>query len=428
MTEFGSLSLAFPASITWVWEAVARNWALFSIFLTLLLLIVVPALVLTKYLRICLNIIGDTEPPLSASQRGYELASGDERDFFASDGVRLRGIFLHPPAHVPYRGTIIFAPEFKSDRTSCVRYCRPLVEAGYSIFSFDFRGHGQSMSQEGYTSRLWTSDREMADMIGAISFVEQWLESHGRPIEIGLFGISRGGCTALLASEACNSVKAIITDGAFSSDCTLEHLMKRWAKIFAKVRIVYENHPPEFYRFLRWALFVTCRMKFKCRYPSVRKALMRMAPRPLLLIHGQRDSYIPVEQSRLLYAMAAQPKYLWVVPDAKHNQSVDVRPAEYARRTVEFFDRYLARRGDVGNMYNEGRFVEIALSARKAGIAPALPAGTMPTAEPATSRMMKIDYVPVESGPRVHAPHTNRLAEPEGAPALGAGNGRGSAN
>ncbi len=355
----GSLS---PMVIGGIWYVVSHNWALSSILLTLLLLFVIPALVLAKYVRICLNIISDTEPPLSVPQVGFDRIPGDEKDFYAADGVRLRGLFMHPPPNVPRRGLIIFAPEFKSDRFSCARYCRPLIAAGYDVFSFDFRGHGQSAVEEGYTARQWTSDREVADMMGAISYVEQWLEDHDRPIEIGLFGISRGGCAGVLAAAECASIKAIITDGAFSSDCTLEHLMKRWAKIFAKVKIVYENHPPEFWRFLRWCLFITCRIKFKCTYPSVRKALTRMVPRPMLLIHGERDSYIPVEQSRLLYALTAQPKFLWVVRAAKHNQSVDVQPAEYARRTVQFFDRYLSRHEDAANIYKEGLFVETALS------------------------------------------------------------------
>ncbi|HKQ49491.1 MAG TPA: alpha/beta hydrolase [Phycisphaerae bacterium] len=355
----GSLSPLVTAS---VWTVVSHNWALFSIFLTLVLLVIIPVLILVKYLRICLNIIRDTEPPLSAPQFGFDRIPGDEKDFYAADGVRLRGVFMHPPPNVERRGIIIFAPEFKSDRYSCARYCRPLIAAGYDVFSFDFRGHGQSSPEEGYTPRQWTSDREVADMTGAISYIEQWLEDHGRPIEIGLFGISRGACAAILASAQNASVKAIITDGAFSSDCTLEHLMRRWAKIFAKVKIVYENHPPEFWRFLRWCLFLTCRIKLGCTYPSVRKSLMRMVPRPMLLIHGERDSYIPVEQSRLLYALTAQPKFLWVVRGAKHNQSVDVLPAEYARRTVQFFGRYLSRHEDVANIYNERLFVETALS------------------------------------------------------------------
>ncbi len=366
----GETIFSVPLIVAELRQVVTHNWALFSILLTLLFLAIVPALILAKYVRICLNILTDSPPPL-LTHHDYQLLVGEERDFYATDGVRLRGIFLHPTAS-QRRGIVVFAPEFKNDRRSCARYCRPLITAGYDVFSFDFRGHGLSASEDGYVPRNWASDRELADMMGAIGYVEQWLEEQGRPIEIGLFGISRGAGTAILASAQCASVKAIVVDGAFSSDSTLEHFMKRWAKIFARVRVVYENHPPEFWRFLRWCLLATCRFKFKCVYPSVRKVLTRMVPRPMLFIHGERDSYIPVEQSRLLYALSAQPKYLWTVPDAKHNQSVAVRPKEYARRTVEFFDRYLAKRIDPNNMYNEGRFGEIArmeLAARLAATA-----------------------------------------------------------
>ncbi len=358
-----------PLIVAGIWQAISHNWALISIFSTLVLLVLIPTMIIVKYVRICLNIISDTEPPLAMPHHDFDPIAGEERDFYSADGVRLRGTFMHPTAS-ERRGLVIFAPEFKNDRRSCARYCRPLITAGYDVFSFDFRGHGGSAVEEGYSPRQWASEREVADMMSAIAYAEQWLEDQGRPIEIGLFGISRGACAAILASAESASVKAVVTDGAFSSDCTLEHLMKRWAKIFAKVRVVYENHPPEFWRFLRWCLFITCRRKFKCTFPSVRKVLTRMIPRPMLFIHGDRDSYIPVEQSRLLYALSAQPKYLWVVPGAKHNQSVAVRPTEYAKRTLHFFDRYLAKIEDPNNMYNEGRLQEIARGEIASRIAP----------------------------------------------------------
>ncbi len=361
MFEMGSVDGVLASAF---WEAISHNWALISILLTLLVLTFVPALVLLKYVRICLNILRDTEPPLSMSQFGFTPLMGSDVDFFAADGVRLRGTLLRAHAPAP-RGLVLFAPEFKSDRRSCAKYCRHLLEAGYDIFTFDFRGHGDSAPEAGYTPRQWASDREMLDMNAAISYAEQWLEEQGRPIELGLFGISRGACTALLAAETNASVRAIVCDGAFSSDGMLEHLMKRWAKIFARVRVVYENHPPEFWRFLRWCLFVSARFKLKCRFPSVRKALVRMIPRPILFIHGERDSYIPVEHSQLLYAQSAQPKYLWIVPRAKHNQPVDLRPDEYGRRTVQFFDRCLARRHDAENMYLDEPFDRRARRARR---------------------------------------------------------------
>jgi fermentation-respiration switch protein FrsA (DUF1100 family) len=161
---------------------------------------------------------------------------------------------------------------------------------------------------------------------------------------VGVFGISRGAGAAILAAQNHLSVKAIITDGVFSSDTTLEYLMKRWAYIFARFRFVHENHPPQFWQFLRWLLFRECKRKLNCVFPSVEKALKRMqGPRPMLFIHGQRDSYIPVEQSQRLYELAPGPKSIWVVPGAKHNQSVVVRPEYYAARTVAFFNQYLAR-------------------------------------------------------------------------------------
>jgi len=258
------------------------------------------------------------------------------------DGLALRGMLVRGRGPEAPKGLIIFAHEYASDRHSCARYCRPLIEAGYDVFSFDFRGHGDSSREPGYQPRQWVTDRELADIQGAIGWGLQWLEQQGRPAKVGLFGISRGACAAILAAAGTPQVQAIVADGAFSSDTTLEALMKRWASIFAKVRIVYENHPPAFWRFLRWLLFLVARRQLNCRFPSVRKALLRMEPRPMLFIHGERDSYIPVEQTRMLYALAGQPKYLWIVPTAKHNQSVAVQPKRYAERTVAFFNRYLA--------------------------------------------------------------------------------------
>jgi hypothetical protein len=53
---------------------------------------------------------------------------------------------------------------------------------------------------------------------------------------------------------------------------------------------------------------------------------------------------------------------LWTVARAKHNESVDIEPDEYARRTVQFFDRFLAGREDADNIFNAGRFETIARS------------------------------------------------------------------
>ncbi len=325
----------------WLTDSLVRNWALLSIFCTVALLIVVPAVVLRRYVNLIINIFDDTPPPLSMDLRDYDRLEGKAVVFRAFDGHALQGMLLHGNPDQARKGIIVFAHEYGSNAYSCSRYCRPLLAAGYDVFTFDFRGHGQSGGEEGYKPRQWASDRELADMLGAIAFVEDYLERHDYPREIGLFGISRGGAAAILASVDVGSVKAILTDGAFSSDSTLEYLMQRWVSIFAKVRLIYENHPPAFWRFLRWLTFRECRRRFNCRYPSVRKAIGRIPATPIFFIHGQRDSYIPVAQSQLLYERAGEKRYLWIVPQAKHNQCVIQAPQEYARRTVRFFDEHL---------------------------------------------------------------------------------------
>jgi pimeloyl-ACP methyl ester carboxylesterase len=243
---------------------------------------------------------------------------------------------------MPQRGLIVFAHEFCSDMYSCARYCRPLQEAGYNILTFDFRGHGQSPCEPDYAPRQWVTDRDLDDMRGAVAFAATWLEEQSLPTRIGIFGISRGACAAILAAVEDPRIGVIAADGAFSTDTTIEYFMKRWAYIFARVKFVYENHPPIFWRFLRWSMMHFARREFRCRFPSVRKAIRRMTPRPVLFIHGEKDSYLPVEQSRRLYALAGQPKYLWVVPDARHNQAVVHHPELYAELTRGFFDQHLA--------------------------------------------------------------------------------------
>ncbi len=303
------------------------------------------ALVLRRYVRIMINILDDVSPTPENGCNDNHWRNGEEVSFRAVDGHRLEGTILpHRDADSLPLGMVVFAHEFGTDRACCLRYCRPLLDAGYDVFSFDFRGHGASAPEEGYRPRQWPSDRERDDMLGAIAFISSYLEQEDRPCDIGLFGISRGGGAAILAAAAVENVRAIVTDGAFSSDTTLEYLMRRFATIFARIRVVAENHPPVFWRFLRWLLFRECARRFNCRFPSVRRAVVRMGSKPILLIHGEKDSYIPIAQSQALYHLAVGPKSLWIVAGAGHNKSVQVAPKVYADRVLRFFDEHLAVR------------------------------------------------------------------------------------
>ena len=311
------------------------------------LFLIYPTLVLRKYIRIMINILDDVAPvPENGGGETLPL-DGEEVSFRATDGHRLEGVILSARSVDPPVGMIVFAHEFGSDRRSCLRYCQPLLDAGYDVFAFDFRGHGGSPAEAGYRPRQLASDRERADMLGAIAFIDSYLEMLQRPRDIGVFGLSRGAAAAILASVGIDGVKAIVTDGAFSNDTTMEFMIRRFATIFARIRVVAERHPPVFWRFLRWLLFRACARKFGCRFPSIRRAIVRLGIKPLLLIHGEKDSIIPIGQSQDLYDLARGPKQLWIVPGAKHNQSVWTQPITYGRRLVRFFDEFVAHRSAV---------------------------------------------------------------------------------
>jgi dipeptidyl aminopeptidase/acylaminoacyl peptidase len=67
-----------------------------------------------------------------------------------------------------------------------------------------------------------------------------------------------------------------------------------------------------------------------------------------MLIHGEQDALIPVEQAYELreFALAAGNRdvELWVVPLANHVGAIGALREEYVRRVAAFFDEHLAGR------------------------------------------------------------------------------------
>ncbi|HWY85681.1 MAG TPA: alpha/beta hydrolase, partial [Gemmataceae bacterium] len=79
----------------------------------------------------------------------------------------------------------------------------------------------------------------------------------------------------------------------------------------------------------------------RCVFPSLEKVIRRLAPRPLLMIHGSADNYIKPEMAQTLFRMAGPPKDFWLVDGAKHNQSITQAGDEYKKRVLDFFDQHL---------------------------------------------------------------------------------------
>lgn len=333
-----SLAAGSADSPPWIVE----HWALLAITIACVSLLVFVNLVLAKYVRICLNIFCDTPPPPAISALEFQRLHGEMVRFRSFDGTSLRGMHLRPKGPHSYKGTIVFCHEFGADMYSCARYARPLIDAGFDVFTFDYRGHGESSNRGRYKPLQWPSDKELEDTLGALAYVEASLEAENKPQEIGLFGISRGAGSAILAASTAPNIKAVLVDGAFSTDLTVISLMKRWVHIFARVKLVYENHPDTFWNMMFWLLVHLAQPKLGCRYPSVQKALQDLRNLPMYFIYGGKDSWIRSDQASELFEQAPDPKHFWVVPKAKHNQAAVVESSQYAARSIAFFRKYLA--------------------------------------------------------------------------------------
>ena len=71
----------------------------------------------------------------------------------------------------------------------------------------------------------------------------------------------------------------------------------------------------------------------------------RIAPAPVLVVHGTKDPFFPVEEARDLYERAGEPKALWVIPGGGHAEGLFTEPGRpVARGAVDGFAEELVGR------------------------------------------------------------------------------------
>jgi len=66
---------------------------------------------------------------------------------------------------------------------------------------------------------------------------------------------------------------------------------------------------------------------------------------PVLFIHGDADSTIPIRLGRELFAAAREPKTFWTVPGAGHNDILASAGPQYRRRLQSFYESLVKRPG-----------------------------------------------------------------------------------
>ena len=267
--------------------------------------------------------------------------SGETVDFTTDDGVRLSGTFLRSRAF-EQAGLIVYCHEYLSDRWSYHPYLDHLRDLGFDLFTFDFRNHGESASEPGYAPLQWTTDREVRDLRAALKVLRSRPDRD--PAGFGLFGVSRGGTTGLLAASSEPDVWGVITDGAFPTHGTMVPYIRRWCEIYVPNPILRGLLPSWLFGLVAWTGRWQTERRLNCVFPNVEAAVARLAPRPWLMIHGESDSYISPQIARALYDRGKKYKELWLVKEAKHNRCRETDPAGYRERIRSFLERFAPRR------------------------------------------------------------------------------------
>jgi pimeloyl-ACP methyl ester carboxylesterase len=269
------------------------------------------------------------------------LAPSESVEFATEDGLRLSGSFLRARTE-EQAGLIVYCHEYHGDRWSVIPYIDHLRDLGFDLFTFDFRNHGASDHETGYDPMQWSSDREVCDLRAALQYLRQRPDRD--PAGFGLFGVSRGGTTALLAAALEYDVWGVMSDGAFPTRGTLLPYIMRWTEIYVSNRYLRAMIPKWFYGMLAASAQRRAEQRLNCRFPSVESAAARLSPRPWLMIHGERDEYIPPAIARKLFNCGGKSNELWLVPEARHNRCREADPAAHAARIADFLGRIAPRR------------------------------------------------------------------------------------
>jgi fermentation-respiration switch protein FrsA (DUF1100 family) len=211
-----------------------------------------------------------------------------------------------------------------------------LARNGLGVLSFDMRGMGESPP-----APLSMGNLEQRDVLGAVDFLRSGTPPFpelGRPRIIGGLGISMGASTLLLAAAVEPGIRAMVSDSAYAEIVPIleREIAKRSVAPIGRVPGV-----------LAPAALVMARLFYGVDFFAARPVatIGRIAPRPILLIHGTADDYVPISNFRELNAAATSAPgahvTTWIVPNARHAQAFKKTGAEYVTRVVAFFDAAL---------------------------------------------------------------------------------------
>ncbi|WP_296225906.1 alpha/beta hydrolase [uncultured Lactobacillus sp.] len=222
--------------------------------------------------------------------------------------------------------TVIILHGYMSNKENMGAYAQLFHSLGYNTLLPDAEAHGQSQGK--YVGYGWLEKNDVK------KWAEQVIKKNGQKSKIVIFGVSMGGATTMMTSglKLPKQVKCFIEDcGYTNAKNEIEH----------EAKVLYNM--PAFPRFpLVEILSGITKLKasyFLAQVSSL--AQLKKNTRPMLFIHGSKDTFVPTEMVYKNYRASRGPKQLLIVRGAQHAKSYEHNPALYARTVKQFLAKYV---------------------------------------------------------------------------------------
>ncbi len=232
-----------------------------------------------------------------------------ERVTFPSGGDRVAGV-LHLPERENAPCVIACHGLLSSkDSEKYIALGKKLSLEGIGMLRFDFRGIGES---EGRIEDD-TVSRRILDLGSALGFIRSRRDLGNR---IGLLGSSLGGYVSLIKASMDKEIRAIVI---WATPFHLDDLKSNKGT---------EGHPlPEeaFFKDL----------------PKHRLLPLLSKVSNCMVIHGEKDELVPVDQAWEIFHSLAAPKEIHVIEGADHRLTEPAHRGRAMELSAEWFKKYL---------------------------------------------------------------------------------------
>ncbi len=198
------------------------------------------------------------------------------------------------------------------------------MEKGYTLLLPDQRAHDNSSSR-----CLTFGIKERYDVLCWIDYI---ISLYGTDVRIILSGVSMGAATVLMASglDLPTNVKGVIADCPYTSP---SEIIKKVAKE--------RGFPPKlFYPLIRLSAMIFGGFDTEASSPL---SALEKCTKPVLIIHGDDDRFVPYHMGKALFDSYGGEKYLLTVKDAGHAFSYFFDTESYEKALDSFLGKVLER-------------------------------------------------------------------------------------